>query len=126
MERLHALNGSPDWAERHASTMEALGRRWAEDQLTTDVTVSTLGRVQIDLMKNLWKAVSQESSTIVLGTSPEGEVKPEVIEMSRPAHAMTDAMRYEQLTEIRASILNAVKRSKSQKFSIAFCGMVKT
>ncbi|TDL23502.1 hypothetical protein BD410DRAFT_787351 [Rickenella mellea] len=103
---LHSLNSTRHWAERHAHTMEAAGRRWVEDQLTDGITVPALGRIQLDLMERLWKVLSDSSSDIHQAVAPDVASGKEWVEMLRSIHS-------------------AFKRSKGQRFSIAFCGMVK-
>jgi hypothetical protein len=90
------------WVDRYSTTAKCIGRMWVDKQLSA-TTLRNLGKTQIGLLQNLQKLIDRE-------LDPFKMVFPETAQ---------------HLLDIRSSIEKEIARENSQKFIIAFCGMVK-
>jgi uncharacterized protein (UPF0335 family) len=107
-ESLFKVNQNRDVAERVTEVMRAQGASWVEISVESSDSVEGLRRSQTKLMELLWSL-----------SIPYIESKG--LELAR---SMADE-RLEDLSELGLGLKSAIARGKSQKFSIAFCGMTK-
>lgn len=120
-DQLLQLHTNEEWLNQMQTSMFQIGRRWAEVKLAEDgVSVSALGRVQLECLQNIQTGLSQDLiNGDVTGAAKVFQVAADDA-VKRP-----DAARFEQVLEVNGTIQNAIRRAQGQKFSIAFCGMVK-
>jgi hypothetical protein len=106
LESLFKLNQDRDVAERVTEVMRAQGASWAETSESSD-SVEGLGRIQAHLMELLWAVCIPQ-------------IESRGLDFSRcTGDECLD------LKELSLGLKSAIARGKSQKFTIAFCGMVK-
>ena len=102
-ESLFKLNHNRDVAEQVTKVMRAQGASWVELPECPD-SVEGLRRSQTKLMELLW-SLSIEHQGLEFARSTADERR--------------------DLQELSLGLKSAIARGKSQKFSIAFCGMTK-
>ena len=86
-----------------------------------NVSVSLLERVQLDMLRSLKDGLFRRGTN---GSSQLGAAK--MFEAAvRDAGMNPEVSRFDQVVEVDTMISKAIKRAEGQKFSIAFCGMVK-
>jgi uncharacterized protein (UPF0335 family) len=105
-ESLFKLNQHRDVAERATGEMREQGASWVERSESSD-SVEGLRRSQTKLMELLWSLSIPYMESKGLGFS----------------RSMADERL--DLSELGLGLKSAIARGKSQKFSIAFCGMTK-
>ena len=111
IDQLCLLNKNQKAAEKHTRLMVNVGKTWVDDQLMEEESVNILGLLQTRLMELLWSCSLEQlkGESPGLSTGVESE-KSEV---------------GDDVRVLEASLKGAITRAKLQKFSIAFCGMVK-
>lgn len=108
--KVDCLDDCADWEDRLTTLMEGEGHRWIEDQFVFEErTVQSCRKLQSILLRNLLKTVSPDSGS-ALFTSTD--------------RSASNTSRV-QLKEVELFIQKSLKQAAGQKFSIAFCGMVK-
>jgi hypothetical protein len=121
VNRLHALNSTRDWSEKHVETMQQAGRRWVGQQLLNNEPpdVSFLGRLQIHLLKLVRDVIE---GSLVCGDGESASGPRDVQSRDGPVNTR---LLVPALTALKENIDRALRRAENQCFSIAFCGMVK-
>jgi hypothetical protein len=106
---LFKLNQDHEAAEEATKVMKQEGESWAKVLGDLD-TVDELGRIQTQLIEILWAVCipQMESDTLQFARDMGNEWTTSV-----------------DLKELSLSLKSAIVRGKTQKFSVAFCGMVK-
>jgi hypothetical protein len=109
------------WRAHMQQVFDRVGGRWMEVQMINEdtVTVSTLARVQLDLLRRLQAGLRDGSTDKVSGAGKVFEAA------AQDANANPEVSRFDQVIDVSGTIHKAIKRVEGQKFSIAFCGMVK-
>ena len=107
-DTLFRLNSNRDVADRITKVMKEEGASWAERFLRSD-GVNELGRIQGLVMKLLWAAYVPQIESEKLQFANLGDER------------ITNA----NLKELSFGLKSAIARAETQRFSIAFCGMVK-
>ena len=107
--KVHCLNECAEWEERLTELMEGQGKRWVEDQMVEEMSIQKCRKLQSGLLVNLLKVVSPDAGTA----------------MFRTAEGSANSVNRVQLEEINIVIRKSLKQAAEQKYSIAFCGMVK-
>jgi len=98
----HTLRYNQAWVDRYSTAVKGVGRTWIDDHLS-EITVPNTGRTQIRLIQCLKILLDRELFAF------------------RSALPQTEKL----LLEIKSGIEKEVARENNQKFTIAFCGMVK-
>ena len=106
VETLFKLNQNREVAEEVTKAMRAQGALWAENSDSSD-RVEGLSQIQTRLMERLWAICIPQMES-------------EGLDFAR---TMGDERL--DLKELNLGLKSAIARGKSQKFSIAFCSMVK-
>ncbi|KIJ60881.1 hypothetical protein HYDPIDRAFT_43073 [Hydnomerulius pinastri MD-312] len=95
----------------YSVAIKAMADRWVDDSLN-DHGVPSLAGAQTSVIRKLQGVVGTE---LAIGAS----------ESTNSDMPTAEALRYAHLAELSSTIEKAVLREDNQKFSIAFCGMVK-
>ena len=103
---LFKLNQNREVAEEATKAMRVQGALWVENSDSSD-RVEGLRQIQTRLMERLWAICIPQ------------------MESDRLEFARTMGDERLDLNELNLGLKSAIARGKSQKFSIAFCGMVK-
>jgi hypothetical protein len=109
-EQFCSLNKDWETAEKCIKVMTNAGKAWVEDQLLDKETVTILGLLQTRLMELVWSCSLEQLRT-------EFQLD------DRGDEAPSDIIQDGQLLE--ESLKGSIARAHDQKFSIAFCGVVK-
>jgi hypothetical protein len=107
-DTLIGLNLNRDVAAQITRVMRKEGASWAEKLLCSD-SIDELGRIQGLVMNLLWAAYIPQMESERLQFASLGDER------------ITNA----NLKELSFGLKSAIARAKTQRFSIAFCGMVK-
>ncbi|GBE87120.1 hypothetical protein SCP_1003670 [Sparassis crispa] len=103
-QNLQVVKFDEDWMSMYTRAFQEVGRIWVERNLSQN-TVPIIGKAQTSLLQNIERLIYQEPTHNRMA-SDKSSVRQHLLEM---------------LTSIRRE----VAREMDQKFSIAFCGMVK-
>ncbi|KAH7918876.1 hypothetical protein BV22DRAFT_1134271 [Leucogyrophana mollusca] len=95
--------------DRYTSSMRDMAERWVHDAVG-DNTVKDIGKAQIRMIERLQSVLDVELAAF---------------KRAGPSVSSSETVRYGHLADIKASTQKEVQRAKTQRFSTAFCGMVK-
>ena len=104
------LNDDHETATRHQKLARQIGKAWVDDRAPKyNAQVRDIGALQTSLFELLWSGTVEQLKRLVAHTADD----PERPEFERA------------LKELEGVLQEAILRSKKQRFTIAFCGMVK-
>jgi hypothetical protein len=104
------LNHTHDAANRYEELARHIGRAWVNDRIQDDTGIRDFVAVQASLFELLWNETAEQLTR----QSIYSTVDPE-------------RMNFEsELAELKNGLQEAVVRSRKERFTIAFCGMVKS
>jgi hypothetical protein len=107
---LTALNHNHDTAARYEDLSRRIGRAWVDDRIPrVDVHVRDLAALQTSIFELLWSGTIEQLKRREVDAAAD----PERLELEKA------------LLELEKALLEAIARAKKQRFTIAFCGMVK-
>jgi len=105
-----ALNQNHETAARHEKLARRIGKAWVDDHVPTyDTQVRDLGALQTSLFELLWSGTVEQLKRHSAYSAGDAE---------RPEFE-------ESFVELEKMLRDAIVRSKKQRFTVAFCGVVK-
>ncbi|KAH7918877.1 hypothetical protein BV22DRAFT_893721 [Leucogyrophana mollusca] len=102
----HTIGFDKGWVDRYSIAVKALGKIWVDHRLQAHAPVLAIAKAQITLLKHLRLLIDRETP---------------MIQQSHRARAQAESI----LQALKANIEKEVVRENTQRFSVAFCGMVK-
>ena len=110
LSTLAILNHNNETATRYEKLARRIGKAWVDDRVPKyNAQVRDIGALQTLLFELLWSGTVEQLRQLIAYTADD---------LERPEFERS-------LKELEGALQEAIVRSKKQRFTIAFCGMVK-